>query len=202
MATNKQIELWKGDYGNHYQDNKNPWHEETAREIVWGQLLSTMKPVPNSFIEVGPAQGLNLRILKRIYDNGNIPVSFAAVEINDKARERLKDFNAQEDFTNLKADCVFTWGVLIHVHPNNLVEIMQKIYDASTKYIICCEYFNPHTIELKYPEIYGGYEYSWACDYGLCWIEEFKVKLLGYSFCWQYATGLDNVVCWVFEKNG
>jgi pseudaminic acid biosynthesis-associated methylase len=47
-------------------------------------------------------------------------------------------------------DMVFTKGVLIHINPNELQCVYQKMYDASKRYILVAEYYNPTPVEVAY----------------------------------------------------
>ncbi|MHB2153624.1 pseudaminic acid biosynthesis-associated methylase [Calditrichota bacterium GD2] len=84
--------------------------------------------------------------------------SFSAVEINKLAYDELKKlewlktynesiltFNSNEEY-----DLIFTKGVLIHINPDYLEEVYNKLYKYSKKYILVAEYYNPVPIEVKY----------------------------------------------------
>jgi pseudaminic acid biosynthesis-associated methylase len=47
-------------------------------------------------------------------------------------------------------DLSFTFAVLIHIHPEFLSQIYQKLYQASTCYICLCEFYNPTPVEVEY----------------------------------------------------
>lgn len=110
----------------------------------------------HSVLEFGSNIGLNLKAIKRLSPVMNL----GAVEINDKAVQIL------EEDTNLdvkiyhdsildvaieeKYDLTFTSGVLIHINPNELKSVYQRLYDASSKYILIAEYYNPTPVEVNY----------------------------------------------------
>ena len=78
---------------------------------------------------------------------------------NEKAASCLKDtipnasvFNQSIfDFdTSTKADFVYTSGVLIHINPDELPNVYEKMYESSNKYIAVIEYYNPAPVAISY----------------------------------------------------
>jgi spore coat polysaccharide biosynthesis protein SpsF len=49
----------------------------------------------------------------------------------------------QVDFALIK-------GVLIHINPDALSGVYQKLYDVSRRYIFLCEYYNPTPVAIDY----------------------------------------------------
>ena len=47
-------------------------------------------------------------------------------------------------------ELVIIKGVLIHINPNKLKEIYQKLYDASNRLILICEYYSPTPVSVMY----------------------------------------------------
>jgi len=47
-------------------------------------------------------------------------------------------------------DFVFTKGVLIHQAPDLLPDAYNVLYQASKRYIMVCEYYNPTPVEVEY----------------------------------------------------
>jgi spore coat polysaccharide biosynthesis protein SpsF len=41
-------------------------------------------------------------------------------------------------------------GVLIHINPDELQNVYQKLYNASKRYIVIVEYYNPTPLEINY----------------------------------------------------
>ena len=92
-------------------------------------------------------------------------------------------------------------GVLIHIHPDNLIDNIRKIYDYSNKYILIGEYYNRTPISIKYQ---GKDDLLFKMDFGKLIAEKFDVSILDYGFLWGYyydSAGFDDFTWWLFEKN-
>ena len=80
------------------------------------------------------------------------------VEINEKASiecnriDRCTVYNDSilEFVTEQKYDLVFTAGVLIHINPDELPRVYDKMYECAGKYIVIAEYYNPVPVEVNY----------------------------------------------------
>ena len=98
-----------------------------------------------------------------------------------------------------KFDIVFTCGVLIHIHPENLLDAMKEIYRVSKKYIVCAEYFSDKDEEINY---HGEDGLLFKKDFGSFYLDNFpNLKLIDYGFSWKRVTGMDNLTWWIFEIN-
>ena len=49
-----------------------------------------------------------------------------------------------------KYDLALISGVLIHINPQELQTVYEKLYDSSEKYICMIEYYNPTPAEIPY----------------------------------------------------
>jgi pseudaminic acid biosynthesis-associated methylase len=73
-------------------------------------------------------------------------------------------------------DLVFTSGVLIHIHPDDLSRAMGEIYRACRRYIWGLEYFHPTCAMIPYR---GQADLLWKGDYAGLYRERFPdLKLL------------------------
>ena len=85
-------------------------------------------------------------------------LTMSGVEINKKAadicaklprvtvyNESILDFETEETF-----DLTFTCGVLIHINPESLPIVYDKLYRYSKRYIVINEYYNPTPMEVNY----------------------------------------------------
>ncbi len=41
-------------------------------------------------------------------------------------------------------------GVLIHINPDHLEQVYNKLYHSSSRYILLCEYYNPVPVSIPY----------------------------------------------------
>ena len=49
-----------------------------------------------------------------------------------------------------KWDLVLVKGVFIHLNPESLNDVYEKIYNCSNKYILISEYYNPTPVSINY----------------------------------------------------
>jgi pseudaminic acid biosynthesis-associated methylase len=82
----------------------------------------------------------------------------AGIEINETAFAQLAKLTGVEairgsllDYRPEKlADFAFTSGVLIHIAPERLADAYEALYEASQRYVLVCEYYNPAPVEVTY----------------------------------------------------
>ena len=207
MTTDQQ-KLWAGVFGDYYQDrNKLTDEEVEKREPFLLNILqwsySVTGHLTKSVLEIGAGQGPNILALERISIKSAMPMMLYATELNQKARlhlsENCKTVQILDSIPNEPiADMVFTYGVLIHTHPAHVKNLMDQIFKASKRFIVCCEYFAPETRPMMYR---GEKDALWLDDYGSKWLVNHSLRLVGYGFAWKKVTGLDNVTYWIFEKS-
>lgn len=151
----EQEAFWAGEFGTEYikrnQDN----------ELLSSNLHFFSKALKgagkfNSVIEFGANIGMNIRALQFLYPN----CAVKGIEINDEASKELGRHIGIEnvihssvldlDTRNLTADISLIKGVLIHINPEFLEVVYQKLYDVATRYIFIAEYYNPVPVEIPY----------------------------------------------------
>lgn len=49
-----------------------------------------------------------------------------------------------------KVELVLIKGVLIHINPDKLINVYEKLYEASNRLILICEYYNPSPVTINY----------------------------------------------------
>ena len=114
-----------------------------------------------------------------------------------------KSFNGsivESNFAHNSFDLVYTMGVLIHIHPDDLLANMKKMYEYSGKYIVMGEYFNRTPVMIEYQ---GEKDKLFKRDFGKFFIENFPVKLIDYGFLWGHiyeSAGIDDLTWWLFER--
>lgn len=206
----QQTKLWKGEFGDDYTKRNEP--SELAlkqREMFWQSIYRTIymncAGVPKNVLEVGANQGLNLKAIQNVGVSAGFEVKVSGTEINDSARVALKEYVqgvkivGAADLCKLEnaVDMAFTYGVLIHTHPAHRLAIMRDMYNASSRWLMCAEYFAPETRAIKYR---GEEDALWLDDYGSIWVDNFKLRVVASGFAWKKTTGLDNITWTVLEK--
>jgi ubiquinone/menaquinone biosynthesis C-methylase UbiE len=96
-------------------------------------------------------------------------------------------------------DLVFTAGVLIHIHPNDLLKAMSEIVRVSKRYVLCMEYFSHQPEEILYR---GQKGLLFKRDFGSFYLDNFpQLKCLNYGFLWKKEFPIfDDMTWWLFEK--
>lgn len=144
---NKQQEFWAGKFGTEWADTRNSFSsaytawEMDSKTKLKGLLESFLGDLGRNItiLEVGCNDGF---VLKTLDDLGFQFLN--GLDINKKAIEnaqinlpnsafrcrRVEDFIAPHGF-----DLVMTSALLIHIHPNNLIKVMDNIYKNSHRYI-------------------------------------------------------------------
>jgi pseudaminic acid biosynthesis-associated methylase len=163
----------------------------------------------NSILEVGSNIGLNLRF---IYHNSGDAVKYYALEPNEKAFRILTSqdlgFKLEQAFNcdafnvplpDNSIDLVFTAGVLIHIHPDDLLKAMGEIVRVSKRYVLCIEYFSHKPEEIPYQ---GRNGLLFKRDFGKMYAENFpNLQWRDYGFLWQVEFPIfDDMNWWIFEK--
>lgn len=155
-ATEQEI-FWKGEFGNNYIDRNRSSNGVVNNIVLFSKIMERTSNI-SSVIEFGSNIGQNLKAIQTLLPN----VKCSAVEINHKAAEILRndpvfegeleiyetsvlDFESKE-----KSDFVLTKGILIHINPDDLVKVYQKIYNSSNRYICMVEYYNPFPVTVNY----------------------------------------------------
>ena len=202
---NPQELFWKNEYAESYI-NKNQEFEIKKGTEAWIKMLSQAKGV-TSILECGCNIGRNISFLEQVLPAAEKSI----IEISDQAfkivtsKHKLKnafhgtilDSKFKENF-----DLVFTMGVLIHIHPDNLKENMEKIFQHSKKFILLGEYFNRTPLSIEYQ---GQKDRLFKRDFGKFFLESFNVSLVDYGFLWGHVydqDGFDDITWWLFAKNG
>lgn len=181
-------------------------HFDVAQGIAaWKKMLSGVHNV-DSILELGCNIGRNLDSLKAIYPEAGLSI----VEISPKAFEIVTskftfDFAennsiASANLPSNRFDLVFTSGVLIHVAPDDLLGVMERMYKWSNRYILICEMFSrvPRTVHYN-----GSDELLFTRDFGRHFLENFNCKVVDYGFLWGHffdSAGFDDANYWIFEK--
>lgn len=207
MTDSDQLVFWRGEFGNAYSERNAAQAKAMAnRRAMWRRILEVTDPAPASILEIGANVGLNLRALSEIAD-----AELHAVEPNEKARDILQASGllaadhvhdgsaAALPMGDGSVEFAFTCGVLIHISPDDLLPSCREIHRASSRFILCAEYFNPTPVEEEYR---GHSGVLFKRDFGSFWLDNFTdLELVDYGFFWKRATGLDDLTWWLLRKS-
>jgi pseudaminic acid biosynthesis-associated methylase len=153
---------WMGEFGDLYIDRNKDIDKVNSqlkeligytKEEIFYDFFNQINRKLN-ILEVGCNVGLNLSILKKLgFEN------LYGIEINEKAIKIAKQKNPEITFFHSsienfeiqqKFDLVFTSGVLIHINPESLFDVIEKIHTLSKKFIFGYENFSENLTKLDY----------------------------------------------------
>ena len=179
-----QETFWAGEFGTAYM-TRNSGEELLASNLrFFANALKTAGPIA-SCLELGANIGMNLRALRLLYP----ALTMKAVEIHDDAarmlgeaiggdnvwRGSILDYPGDEAF-----DLVVVKGVLIHIDPDVLPVVYDKMYHASRRLILIAEYYNPTPVAVPYR---GHADRLFKRDFAGEFLDRHAgVKLLDYGF--------------------
>lgn len=191
-----QEEFWKGEFGKAYVSrNRVEW---SKRVPFWTDVLD--RTDAKSILEVGCNIGSNLKALRFVNRN----LRLAGVEINQAALEEAADAGLEVYDCPAREvgiafpgrfDLTFTAGVLIHIGPDDLSEVMDAIIAASSRYVLAVEYPAPAEQEINYR---GHAERLWKRPFGRL----YEAKGLKMVAAWDAGDGFDACTAWLMQKGG
>lgn len=148
------IAFWAGDFGSEYTErNQVDW---ALRVPLLQRILDQTNA--ESFLDLGCNAGWNLLALRKI----NPDFMMSGIDVNHQALQRAAaegfdvinmPASAIADSDELGCDCaqmVITSGVLIHIPPSELSDVMSAIVKASSRYVLCIEYDAPAETMVEY----------------------------------------------------
>ena len=150
----EQEDFWVGKFGDAYVQ-RNQGDMLVASNIdLFSKALRVAKGISNC-IEFGANVGLNLRALRALFPG----LDQHAIEINAEAVRELSkmipsvgvfhtsilNYEPQRVF-----DLVLIKGVLIHINPESLELVYQKLHASTGRYLLVCEYYNPVPVTIDY----------------------------------------------------
>ncbi len=199
-----QEEFWAGNFGDEYIERNQSARLLASNLAFFSRVLKTAGKV-DSVIEFGSNVGMNLRALKLLYPEQE---QFG-VELNIKAANELRSFLGDQAVFNgsifdygisTQYELVLIKGVLIHINPEMLSTVYEKLYLASDKYILIAEYYNPKPVAIDYR---GHSERLFKRDFCGEMMDMFPdLRLVDYGFAYKRdpAFSQDDITWFLLEK--
>lgn len=200
---NEQQRFWADDYAQDYIRKNSQFDSKLGAE-GWQKMLAKAEGV-RSVLECGCNIGRNIGFLNAVLPDATksvIEISKPAFDFVTQQYRLEQAFNGPIEASSLSGnfDLVFTIGVLIHIHPDDLLANMRKMFDYSGKYVLMGEYFNRTPVMIEYQ---GQQDRLFKRDFGKLFAENFSVELLDYGFLWGHIydpAGFDDITWWLFKK--
>ena len=149
-----QESFWAGKFGSEYIQ-RNQGNDLLASNLnFFSKALRATHDLKNC-IEFGANIGMNLKALKLLRPT----LELHAIEINaDAAYELSKTIPKKNVYQSSILDFEFAdyWdlvlikGVLIHISPDELITVYDKLVGACGKFLLVAEYYNPSPVAISY----------------------------------------------------
>ena len=179
-----QLSEWAGEMGKLYTD-RNPQSVEEFDRVYLKDYGVTRTSMNDEFLggvekkmnvlEVGANIGLELELLRRM----GFP-DLTGIDINEHAVAQAKKIHPEVrvlqgsgfalPFDDASYDLVFTSGVLIHISPADIQDIMREMHRVSRRYIWGFEYYAPAHTEVVYR---GNKNLLWKADFCKTFLDSF-----------------------------
>ena len=191
--------LWAGEFGQQYTDRN---FQERSDAGVFHHALCDRLGI-RRILEVGCNISPNLTRLAsdKTFETWGVDLNRYALS---HAKIRLPSVHFvlasayRLPFSDGTFDLTFTCGLLIHIPPESLGEVIGEVYRTSRRYIWCGEYYSEGLIEIPYRGQSGA---LYKCDFGSHYIRSFpNLQLLERGFLDKENAGFDNATWWLFEK--
>ena len=172
----EQASKWNGAFGREYTE-RNPQSFEEMEELYTRNYGLTRTELNRRFLdnldrsmrilEVGSNVGNQLLCLQRMGFKAlyGIELQSYAVEISKSKSKNINIIQGEASDIPFKDgffDLVFTSGVLIHIAPKNLPDVLREIHRCTRKYIFGFEYYSEETKEIPYR---GNSDLLWKADF-------------------------------------
>lgn len=200
----EQEKFWAGDFGSDYI-TRNQGDELLASNLnFFSKALSSTNKL-KSCIEFGANIGMNIKAIKLLYSS----IECSAIEINKDAAQQLEHtvdsdrifrgsiFDYQP---SVKFDLVLIKGVLIHIDPEELSSVYEKLVKSTNRYILVAEYYNPSPVEIPYR---GHLEKLYKRDFAgeiLDRHPDFLLRDYGFSYRRDPDFPQDDITWFLLEK--
>lgn len=150
----EQEAFWAGEFGEGYLERNRGEALLASNLVYFSRALKAVGRI-NSVLEFGANIGMNQQALKLLYPE----IQRSAIEINPNACQQLRaqigddqvfegsifDYPADQQF-----QLALIRGVLIHIDPEMLPVVYEKLYQSSNQYILLIEYYNPTPVSVPY----------------------------------------------------
>ena len=200
-----QEKFWAETFGKEYID-RNKGEKLLASNLdFFTKALKSTQGI-KTCIEFGANIGMNIKALKLLYPEQ----VHHAIEINSDAVVELQkilpkdnifegsilDFNPKKVF-----DLTLISGVLIHINPDELINVYDKLVASSSKYLLVAEYYNPSPVTVPYR---GHMDRLFKRDFaGEIMDRHPNMKLIDYGFAYRKDPKFpkDDITWFLMEKN-
>jgi spore coat polysaccharide biosynthesis protein SpsF len=205
MFKTDQEKFWAENFGNDYIE-RNQGAKLLASNLSFFSKALSKASIISSCLEFGANIGMNLKALELLYPE----MKLKGIEINQTAAIKLSQVIGNENIFNgsifdyiskEQVNLSLIKGVLIHINPEMLDLVYQKLYDSSSKYILICEYYNPTPVTIPYR---GHSDRLFKRDFAGEFLQKFSnTSLVDYGFSYKNDPVFpqDDITWFLIQKN-
>ncbi|MCA0213580.1 MAG: pseudaminic acid biosynthesis-associated methylase [Proteobacteria bacterium] len=201
-----QEAFWAGDFGTAYIDRNKGDALLASNLDFFAKALRQARGLA-SCIEFGANIGMNLRALKLLHPGQQQ----YGIEINPEAARQLGEVvgpaNVMQqsilDYQPSRTfDLVLIKGVLIHINPDVLPDVYDRLVQSTGKYLLVGEYYNPAPVAINYR---GHSDRLFKRDFAGEIMERHpNMQLVDYGFAYRRDPNFpqDDITWFLMEKRG
>src|SRR4030066_1344636 len=185
--TTPQEEFWAGNFGSEYIA-RNDSDQLLASNLNFFTKALNQAGKISSCLELWANIGMNLKALQLLYPG----IELKAAEINPDAAKLLGGLIGEKNVylgsifdypITSKVELSLIKGVLIHINPEMLNTVYEKLYQASDRLILVCEYYNPSPTVIPYR---GHTDRLFKRDFAGEMLEKYSdLRLVDYGFSYR-----------------
>ena len=212
MNTTHQMQMWSREFGSDYTERNDQTVDDldayykanfnVTRNEMNSHFLTDVDRSAR-ILEVGCNIGLQLGVLQKMgFSN------LYGIELQERAVKKVyQNFSGirvmqgsafELPFQDHYFDLVYTSGVLIHIHPNDLSKVMGEMYRCTGRLIWGFEYFAGQIEEIEYR---GHKDLLWRADYATLFQKSFPTLQVCLKEFFKY-TASENRDCMYLLKKG
>jgi pseudaminic acid biosynthesis-associated methylase len=200
----EQEAFWAGEFGNAYIERNQGDALLASNLDFFSKALRATRGI-NSCIEFGANIGMNLKAIQLLHPR----IQASAIEINAAAAVQLQEVIALDnvhstsilDFEPTRTyDLALIKGVLIHINPNELPQVYDKLVASCERYLLVAEYYNPAPVTIPYR---GHTDRLFKRDFaGEIMDRHPQLQLLDYGFSYRRDPNFpqDDITWFLMEK--
>jgi spore coat polysaccharide biosynthesis protein SpsF len=200
----EQEAFWAGEFGNAYIDRNQGDALLASNLDFFSKALRSARGI-GTCIEFGANIGINLKAVKLLFPR----LEMSAIEINTTAATQLGQVIAPEKIYNTSIldfqprhtyDLTLIKGVLIHINPNELAQVYDKLVASCGRYLMVAEYYNPAPVSIPYR---GHNDRLFKRDFaGEIMDRHQQLQLIDYGFVYRRDPNFpqDDVTWFLMEK--
>jgi pseudaminic acid biosynthesis-associated methylase len=200
----EQEAFWAGAFGTDYIQRNQGDALLASNLNFFAKALQATRNV-DSCLEFGANIGMNLKALNLLHPG----IDAHGIEINAEAARQLGEVIAPARVYNtsiLDFQPARTWdlalikGVLIHINPEVLPEVYDKLVASTGRYLLVAEYYNPSPVAISYR---GHTDRLFKRDFAGEIMERHpQMRLVDYGFAYRRDPNFpqDDITWFLMEK--